>query len=36
VDNIIAAVRYSVDRYGSVSNVPGLQSMNGGNGYVGY
>jgi SLT domain-containing protein len=27
--------RYSIDRYGSVSNVPGLQSMNGG-GYVGY
>jgi LysM repeat protein len=36
VDNIIAAVRYSVDRYGSVSNVPGLQAMNGGGGYVGY
>ncbi|WNG31071.1 transglycosylase SLT domain-containing protein [Cystobacter fuscus] len=36
VDNIIAAVRYSIDRYGSVSNVPGLQSMNGGGGYVGY
>ncbi|MFY0575808.1 transglycosylase SLT domain-containing protein [Cystobacter fuscus] len=36
VDNIIAGVRYAVDRYGSVSNVPGLQSMNGGGGYVGY
>ncbi|WP_084736881.1 LysM peptidoglycan-binding domain-containing protein [Cystobacter ferrugineus] len=36
VDNIIAGVRYAIDRYGSVSNVPGLQSMNGGGGYVGY
>ncbi|OJH38855.1 transglycosylase SLT domain-containing protein [Cystobacter ferrugineus] len=36
VDNIIAGVRYAVERYGSVSNVPGLQSMNGGGGYVGY
>ncbi len=36
VDNIIAGVRYAVDRYGSVSNVPGIQSMNGGGGYVGY
>ena len=36
VDNIIAAVRYSVDRYGSVSNTPGIQAMNSGSGYVGY
>ncbi|HEX8823065.1 MAG TPA: transglycosylase SLT domain-containing protein, partial [Archangium sp.] len=36
VDNIVAAVRYAVDRYGSVSNVPGLQSMGNGGGYVGY
>ncbi|RKG84551.1 lytic transglycosylase [Corallococcus sp. CA049B] len=36
VDNIIAAVRYAVDRYGSVSNTPGIQAMNGGSGYVGY
>ncbi|ATB38606.1 phage tail length tape measure protein [Cystobacter fuscus] len=36
VDNIIAGVRYAVDRYGSVSNVPGLQAMNNGSGYVGY
>ncbi|NRD54546.1 transglycosylase SLT domain-containing protein [Corallococcus exiguus] len=36
VDNIVAAVRYSVDRYGSVSNTPGIQAMNGGSGYVGY
>lgn len=36
VDNIVAAVRYAVDKYGSVSNVPGLQAMNSGGGYVGY
>ena len=36
VDNIIAAVRYSLSRYGSVSNVPGIAAMRGGGGYVGY
>lgn len=36
VDNIIAAVRYAVDRYGSVSNVPGVQALNNGGSYVGY
>ncbi|MCY1030278.1 transglycosylase SLT domain-containing protein [Corallococcus sp. BB11-1] len=36
VDNIIAAVRYSIDRYGSVSNVPGIKGLNGGGAYVGY
>ncbi|MFE9327701.1 transglycosylase SLT domain-containing protein [Nocardia sp. NPDC052278] len=36
VDNIIAGVRYAIDRYGSVSNVPGIQSMHGGGHYVGY
>lgn len=34
VDNIIAGVRYAVSRYGSVSNVPGLN--NGSGGYIGY
>ncbi|MFI7450704.1 transglycosylase SLT domain-containing protein [Nonomuraea sp. NPDC049714] len=34
VDNIIAGVRYAISRYGSVSNVPGLN--NGNDGYVGY
>ncbi|OJH39533.1 hypothetical protein [Cystobacter ferrugineus] len=29
-------VRLQVDKYGSVSNVPGLQAMNNGGGYVGY
>jgi len=36
VDNIIAGVRYSISRYGSVSNVPGVAGMRGGSGYVGY
>lgn len=36
VDNIIAGVRYAVERYGSVSNVPGVQGLNNGQGYVGY
>jgi hypothetical protein len=36
VDNIIAGVRYSISRYGGVSNVPGIRAMNSGSGYVGY
>ncbi|WP_309895469.1 hypothetical protein [Archangium sp.] len=36
VDNILAGVRYAVERYGSVSNVPGIQNLNKGQGYVGY
>jgi soluble lytic murein transglycosylase-like protein len=36
VDNIVAGVRYSIDRYGSVSNVPGIVQMRGGGSYVGY
>ena len=36
VDNIIAAVRYSVSRYGSISNVPGVQALSQGGSYVGY
>lgn len=36
VDNIIAGVRYAIDRYGSVSNVPGLTSMRSGGNYRGY
>ena len=30
VDNIIAGVRYSIARYGSVSNVPGIRAMSHG------
>jgi uncharacterized protein YukE len=36
VDNIIAGVRYAVDRYGSVSQVPGVLSLAAGRGYRGY
>ena len=36
VDNIIAGVRYSIARYGSVSNVPGIRSMSHGGAYQGY
>ncbi|MEV4392055.1 transglycosylase SLT domain-containing protein [Nonomuraea sp. NPDC049607] len=36
VDNIIAGVRYSIDRYGSVSAVPGVVGTKTGSGYRGY
>ncbi|GAA3534097.1 transglycosylase SLT domain-containing protein [Nonomuraea rosea] len=36
VDNIIAGVRYAVERYGSVSNVPGVVGTKTGGGYRGY
>jgi len=36
VDNIIAGVRYAVDRYGSVSRVPGVVSLAAGEPYRGY
>lgn len=36
VDNIVAATRYSIDRYGSVSNVPGVVGVGSGGGYEGY
>ncbi|MFC5060795.1 transglycosylase SLT domain-containing protein [Actinomycetospora atypica] len=36
VDNIIAAVRYAVKRYGSVSDVPGVEAVARGDSYVGY
>ncbi|MFE6862390.1 transglycosylase SLT domain-containing protein [Nocardia sp. NPDC057668] len=36
VDNIIAGVRYSIDRYGSVDNVPGIAALRSGGRYVGY
>ena len=36
VDNIIAGVRYAIDRYGSVSNVPGVVGVKNGTGYRGY
>ena len=36
VDNIIAGVRYSISRYGSLGNVPGIKAIHGGGSYVGY
>jgi hypothetical protein len=36
VDNIVAGVRYAIERYGSVDNVPGIVQMRGGGSYVGY
>ncbi|RSN14685.1 lytic transglycosylase [Nonomuraea sp. WAC 01424] len=36
VDNIIAGVRYSISRYGSVSAVPGVVGMKTGSAYRGY
>jgi SLT domain-containing protein len=36
VDNIIAGVRYAIDRYGSVSKVPGVEALARGDAYVGY
>jgi hypothetical protein len=36
VDNIIAGTRYAIDRYGSISDVPGVRNLENGRGYVGY
>lgn len=36
VDNIIAGVKYSVDRYGGLGNVPGIKAMAHGGAYRGY
>ncbi|MGY4101057.1 transglycosylase SLT domain-containing protein [Nocardia sp. R16R-3T] len=36
VDNIIAGSRYAIERYGSLSNVPGIVAMSQQKGYVGY
>ena len=36
VDNIIAGTRYAIDRYGSISDVPGVRNLSNGRGYVGY
>lgn len=36
VHNIIAGVRYALDRYGSLENVPGIRSMAAGGRYRGY
>jgi len=36
VDNIVAGVRYSMDRYGGVGSVPGIEAIRSGGSYVGY
>lgn len=36
VDNIIACCRYSISRYGSTADVPGIASMSSGGAYQGY
>ena len=36
VDNIVAAVKYSLSRYGSTANVPGIKSTGQGGAYKGY
>lgn len=36
VDNIVAATRYAVDRYGGPSEVPGVEGLNSGSSYQGY
>ncbi|MBS2010509.1 MAG: transglycosylase SLT domain-containing protein [Cyanobacteria bacterium SZAS TMP-1] len=35
-DNLIAGIRYAVDRYGSLQNVPGVRAVNSGRRYRGY
>ncbi|MFF3569700.1 lytic transglycosylase domain-containing protein [Nocardia jiangxiensis] len=36
VDNIVAASRYAINRYGSLSDVPGVVAVRHGGAYVGY
>jgi len=36
IDNMIAGIRYSVSRYGSLQNVPGVKAVNRGGAYRGY
>jgi len=36
VHNIVAAVRYAFNRYGSLENVPGIRNLHRGGGYKGY
>ncbi|MBF6330442.1 transglycosylase SLT domain-containing protein [Nocardia transvalensis] len=36
VDNIVAATRYAIDRYGSLQDVPGVAAVAQGKPYVGY
>jgi Transglycosylase SLT domain len=36
VDNMVAAFRYAISRYGSMNNIPGVVSVRQGGSYVGY
>lgn len=36
VDNMVAGIRYAVDRYGSLQNVPGVKAVARGAAYRGY
>ena len=36
VDNMIAAFRYAISRYGSMNNIPGVIAVRQGGSYVGY
>jgi hypothetical protein len=36
VDNMIAAFRYAISRYGSMNNIPGVVAVHQGGSYVGY
>lgn len=36
VDNMVAAFRYAVSRYGSMNHIPGVMAVRGGGSYVGY
>jgi hypothetical protein len=36
VDNMVAAFRYAISRYGSMSNIPGVVAVRQGQPYVGY
>lgn len=36
VDNIIAGVRYALNRYGSLADVPGVAAVARGDAYIGY
>jgi SLT domain-containing protein len=36
VDNMVAAFRYAISRYGSMNNIPGVVAVRGGGSYVGY
>ena len=36
VDNMIAAFRYAISRYGSMNNIPGVMAVRQGGSYMGY